>query len=118
MSLTAHADQTPESRGMDARAPAALGREHWSPQTSQFICAVLASRMHPEQAFRSCLGILSLSKQYSRSQMETACQMAREAKTLNYLGVKSVLELLPPVSAAEQLPVSVHENIRGNSYYQ
>ena len=96
--------------------------QHWAesigPQTSQFICAVLASRVHPEQAFRSCLGILSLSKQYSRSQMETACQMAREAKTLNYLGVKSVLELLPPVSVAEQLPLPVHENIRGNSYYQ
>jgi transposase len=96
--------------------------QHWAesigPQTSQFIGAVLASRVHPEQAFRSCLGILSLSRQYSRSQMETACQMARETKTLNYLGVKSVLELLPPASAAEQLPLPVHENIRGNSYYQ
>jgi hypothetical protein len=96
--------------------------QHWAesigPQTSQFICAVLASRMHPEQAFRSCLGILSLSRQYSRSQMETACQLARETKTLNYLGVKSVLELLPPAPTAEQLPLPVHENIRGNSYYQ
>jgi transposase len=96
--------------------------QHWAesigPQTSQFICAVLASRVHPEQAFRSCLGILSLSRQYSHTQMETACQIAREAKTLNYLGVKSVLEILPPTSVPEQLPLPVHENIRGNSYYQ
>jgi transposase len=88
------------------------------PQTGQFIGAVLASRVHPEQAFRSCLGILSLSKQYSHVQLEAACKMAREAKTLNYQGVKSVLELLPPASAPEQLPLPVHENIRGNSYYQ
>jgi transposase len=87
-------------------------------QTSQFIGAVLASRVHPEQAFRSCLGILHLSKQYSHAQLETACKMAREAKTLNYQGVKSVLELLPPASAPEQLPLPDHENIRGNSYYQ
>lgn len=92
--------------------------ESIGPQVSQFICAILASRVHPEQAFRSCLGILSLSKQYSHAQMETACKMAREAKTLNYQGVKSVLELLPPASAPEQLPLPAHENIRGNSYYQ
>jgi transposase len=87
-------------------------------QTSQFIAALLASRVHPEQAFRSCLGILHLSKQYSQAQLETACKMAREAKTLNYQGVKSVLELLPPTFAPEQLPLPGHENIRGNSYYQ
>ena len=92
--------------------------ESVGPQISQFICAILASRVHPEQAFRSCLGILSLSKQYSHVQMETACKMAREAKTLNYQGVKSVLELLPPASAPEQLQLPAHENIRGNAYYQ
>ena len=87
-------------------------------ETSQFIAVVLTSRVHPEQAFRSCLGILSLSKKYSVAQLETACKMAREAKTLNYQGVKSVLELLPTASVPEQLPLPDHENIRGESYYQ
>jgi SAM-dependent MidA family methyltransferase len=88
------------------------------PHTGQLVQAILASRRHPEQAFRSCLGILRLSNQYARSQMETACQMAWQDKELNYQAVKAVLELLPPVSPSENSALSPHENIRGNSYYQ
>jgi len=94
------------------------------PHTSQLIRAILASRQHPEQAFRSCLGILRLSSQSSHPQMELACQMAREAKTLNYQGVKAFLaecsqrEHLPSAAAAENNPLPTHENIRGDSYYQ
>jgi transposase len=85
------------------------------PHTQQLIQSLLASRQHPEQAFRSCLGILHLSSQYTPEQMELACQQARQAKTLNYQGVKGFLEHLPP---AQNQPVLLHENIRGNSYYQ
>ena len=92
--------------------------EDIGPHTSQMIQAILTSRRHPEQAFRSCLGILRLSNQYARAQMETACQMAREEKELNYRGVKAILELLPPVSPPENPALPNHENIRGNSYYQ
>ena len=42
------------------------------------IQAILASRQHPEQAFRSCLGIMRLSAQHNREQMELACQIAHE----------------------------------------
>lgn len=89
------------------------------PHTSQLIQSVISSRQHPEQAFRSCLGILRLSGQYTHALMETACQEAHEAKTLNYRGVKAVLEMLQPVSTpqtATSLPS--HDNIRGNSYYK
>jgi transposase len=92
--------------------------EDIGPHTSQLIQAILTSRRHPEQAFRSCLGILRLSSQYARSQMEIACQMAREEKELNYRGVKAILELLPPVSPSENPSLPTHENIRGDSYYQ
>ncbi len=37
------------------------------PHTAQLIQAILSSRQHPEQAFRSCLGILRLSGQYAQS---------------------------------------------------
>lgn len=92
--------------------------EDIGPHTRQMIQAILKSRRHPEQAFRSCLGILRLSNQYIRTQLETACQIAREAKTLNYQGVKAVLELLPPTTQSEKPTLPPHENIRGNSYYQ
>jgi transposase len=88
------------------------------PHTAQLIQTILASRQHPEQAFRSCLGILRLSGQYAHAQMESACQMAQEAKLLNYRGVKAVLETLPPLANPETSPLPAHENIRGNTYYQ
>jgi transposase len=92
--------------------------EEIGPHTGQLVQAILTSRRHPEQAFRSCLGILRLSNQYVRSQMETACQMAWQDKELNYQGVKTVLELLPSASPSENPSLPTHENIRGNSYYQ
>jgi transposase len=88
------------------------------PQTRQLIGSILATRQHPQQAFRSCLGILRLSSQHPHAQMEIACQRAGEAKTLNYQGVKALLELLPPTSSSQNDPLPTHENIRGNSYYQ
>jgi len=89
------------------------------PQTSQLIQAILASRRHPEQAFRSCLGILRLSSHVSRLQIETACQMALQSKLLNYRDFKEILENLPPSVNQEVLPsLPTHENIRGETYYQ
>jgi transposase len=93
------------------------------PQTAQLIQSILSSRQHPEQAFRSCLGILRLSGQYVHPLMETACQEACETKTFNYRGVKAALELLQPVSSPQTASTQTaslppHENIRGNSYYQ
>ena len=95
---------------------------HWAtrigPHTTALIQAVLTSRQHPEQAFRGCLGILRLASKYTVSQMETACQIALAGQVLNYRGVKDVLENLPPAPAPETAPLPVHENIRGNNYYQ
>jgi transposase len=88
------------------------------PHTAQLIQMILASRQHPEQAFRSCLGILRLSGQYAQTQMENACQMAQEARLLNYRGVKAILETLPPLASPDTSPLPSHENIRGNAYYQ
>jgi len=88
------------------------------PQTGQLIGAILASRTHPQQAFRSCLGILRLSSEYPQRQMEIACQIACQSKTLNYQGVKGFLEHLPQAGRSENDPLPTHENIRGNSYYQ
>lgn len=88
------------------------------PQTAALVQAILASRQHPEQAFRSCLGILRLSGKYAHDQMELACQIARDAQTLNYRGLKAVLDTLPPLSVPETTPLPAHENIRGTTYYQ
>jgi transposase len=92
--------------------------EEIGPHTSQLVKAILVSRVHPEQAFRSCLGILNLSNKYAHSQMEIACKMAWQDKEMNYRAVKAVLELLPPLSPSENPSLPTHENIRGDSYYK
>jgi transposase len=87
-------------------------------QTALLVEAILASRQHPEQGFRACLGILRLSGKYDHVQMETACQMAREAQMLSYRNVKSILDTLPALPTPEPTPLPTHDNIRGNTYYK
>jgi len=65
------------------------------PHTAQLIQSILSSRQHPEQAFRSCPGHLAACPANMLiPSWKTACQAAHEAKTLNYRGVKAVLEML------------------------
>ncbi len=49
-----------------------MGLNWLGPQTAAFINAMLKSRPFPEQAYRSCLGVLSLAKKYPHSQIELA----------------------------------------------
>jgi transposase len=93
--------------------------EKVGPQTHDLIHATLKSRPYPEQAFRSCLGILNLAKKHPSSRIELACQAVLQNKSLSYKAVKDELDWLikqtpPPVS--ETLPA--HDNIRGHEYYQ
>jgi transposase len=89
------------------------------PKTTTLVKAALQVRTFPEQAYRTCLGILSLTKKYSHPLLEQACQSVFEAKVFSYKAVKQELIYLqkqaaPP--AIETLPT--HENIRGAEYYQ
>jgi len=89
-------------------------------QTADLISRVLDARKHPQQAYRTCLGILSLAKRYPRHRLEAACRRANIAKILSYRGVLNILknkldqlELDPPVPK----PLPPHANIRGENYY-
>jgi transposase len=88
------------------------------PQTAQLVQAIISHRRHPEQAFRSCLGILRLSSQASAAQMEAASQVALQAHLLNYSAFKDILEHLSASKKDIPSPLPAHENIRGQSYYQ
>ena len=46
------------------------------PATEALMSKVMASRRHPEQGFRSCLGILRLAQRYDPQRLERACQRA------------------------------------------
>lgn len=93
--------------------------DHIGPHTSALIQATLQSRTYPEQAYRTCLGILGLAKKHSRGNLETACKAAYEARVFSYKAVEQELVFLQTKTAAhnvESLPA--HANIRGAEYYQ
>lgn len=95
--------------------------ETFGPQTGLYVTGLLHARTFPEQAYRSCLGVLSLARKYPRSLMETACQRLLEAHLLSYRDLKSELQALAQSSAsptAQPTPLPVHENIRGEKYYR
>ena len=100
---------------------------HWArsvgPQTEALAAAILADRPHPEQGYRSCLGILRLGKQYGAERLEAACARALRAAARSYRHVAAILKNrlddlpLPTETADLAAPPLTHENLRGSGYY-
>ena len=97
--------------------------EKTGPATGRVVAEILRSRPHPEQGYRSCLGILRLAQRYGAPRVEAACGRAERLRAPSYKTVKNILgarlDTLPwdePAEAASTLPT--HDNIRGASYYQ
>jgi transposase len=90
------------------------------PNTEALIIAVLARRPHPEQGFRTCLGILRLYRGINATRAEAISIRAVEIGALNYQSVASILEhRLETKTAprtADSAPI-LHVNIRGSRYY-
>ena len=91
------------------------------PHTAQLIQALLDSRKHPQQAYRSCLGLLRLAKRYGEDRLEAACRRALPAGIISYKGVKNILDAKLDQVESEEPSIVVpdsHENVRGQSYYR
>jgi transposase len=91
------------------------------PATEKLIRTVLASRKHPQQTYRSCVGILRLGNAYGEERLEAACRRALTLGSCRYKSIESILKhRLDDKPLEEQqelgLPES-HDNIRGPSYY-
>ncbi len=91
------------------------------PHTAELIENVLRSRMHPQQGFRSCLGILRLGKSYGEDRLEAASKRANQIGGRSYKSVESILKNgldrkpLPGENPSDT-PID-HANIRGRTYY-
>jgi transposase len=93
--------------------------------TARVVETILASRPHPQQGFRSCLGIMRLGKSYGTERLEAACRRALAIGACSYKSIESILKngldrtpLPAPLPAT--LPATVaprHANIRGPEYY-
>lgn len=91
------------------------------PATAALVERILQSRPHPEQGYRSCLGLMRLGKTYGPERLEAAAQRALAAHVTSYKSVKSILERgldqAPPPAPPTTLTLPWHDNLRGQDYY-
>ena len=87
----------------------------------QLIINILEKKHHPEQAYRSCMGVLSLAKKVGNERLKNACTRALEYGIYNYKIVQNILEKgLDTIQDEENQNTDLpsHKNIRGKNYYQ
>jgi transposase len=105
----------------------------WSPQrliqwgqsigsnTGAVVEHLLRSKPHPEQGYRACLGLLSLSREYGDGRLEAASALAVRLRSPTRKSVKSILESGRDRPRAQteslDLELPLHGNLRGPGYY-
>lgn len=93
-------------------------------QTQYTITHILESKKHPEQAYKSCMGILSLAKKYGNDLLELACRKAINIDYINYGyisdEIKKIQEQYKQKEDSKQMSLLLerHENIRGKECYK
>jgi len=90
--------------------------------TKALVEALLAERPHPEQGYRSCLGIMRLEKRYGAERVDNACRRALVSGGRSYKHVERILKHKLDQLPDEEVPRSdtrpTHANVRGPDYYQ
>lgn len=92
------------------------------PATAKLAEEIMAARRHPEQGFRSCLGIVRLGGRYGTDRLEAAAERALAVRAYSYRSVQSILangldaKPLPGEQPGRAHPP--HDNVRGGDYYQ
>lgn len=86
----------------------------------QFIIGLLQNKQHPEQAYKSCMGVLSFDKKAGRERLINACKRALEHQIYNYKIIQKILEKgLDSVKEGDvENNIPEHPNIRGEHYYE
>ncbi len=90
-----------------------------SPEVEEYIAQVLLKKQHPEQAYKTCQGILSFAGRVGHHRLSRACTRAHSYGLYHYRAIESILkkglDLQPDDDTP--LPMPQHENIRGKEYY-
>lgn len=120
---------------VDEHMPAAhRAHREWSPQrlidwgrrigmaTGEIVTRLLQMHKHPEHGYRSCLGMLSLSRRYGEARLEAACERALALGAYRYRNVRDLLannrDRLPMEASQDDWISPAHANVRGPGYYQ
>ena len=91
------------------------------PFTQQLVTEIMKRRAHPEQGFRSCLGVMRLGKRYTPQRLEKACERAVVIGTYTFKSIESILKNgldQQPLIPVANRRAAVHPNIRGPRYYR
>ena len=96
--------------------------EKTGPAMAELVTMVMQNRKHPEQGFRTAMGLLSLSKKYPKERVEKASERALYFGNLTCKAIKAILEQGLEGKAIAQKQnqnkkTVLHENIRGQEYY-
>jgi len=90
------------------------------PNTGELVDSLLSSKIHPEQGYRPCLGIVRLAGKYGEDRLEAACRRALAHSAVSFKSVRSILEKgLDRIEEEPEIqadPVK-HSNIRGQEAY-
>ena len=98
---------------------------HWGEsiglRTGAMIEAIIKSSVHPEHAYRKCLGLLRLAKAIGNDRLEMACDKALTLGAVGYRSVRNILDRgleSADIGESEELHLPlVHDNVRGSGYY-
>jgi transposase len=121
---TTIAEHMPSSHRRYAEwSPARMLREaeKIGPATIALFEAIMKAKPHPEQGFRSCLGILNLVKSYGPERAEAAAKRGNDIGATTYGSIKSILQngldrAFAKSNTPDASPIR-HANIRGRGYY-
>ena len=96
--------------------------ESIGPSVKLVVERLLVARRYPQQAYRTCLGILRLGKTYGNDRLEAACHRALHVNALAYRSIESMLKTgmdkHPLALESTQATLPLHENVRGPTYFQ
>lgn len=91
------------------------------PDVKRVVAKILGSASYPEQAYKSCVGIISLAKKYGNVRVNNACKRALYYRLYKYRAIKNILDKgLDSVEEEKtiQQTLPLHKNIRGSGYYK
>lgn len=94
--------------------------EETGPATASLVEEIMRSKPHPEMGYRSCLGIIRLSKKFGGDRVEAASERALACRAFFYKSVKSILSAgLDRIDEQDgtRPAIPAHENVRGPDYY-
>ena len=90
------------------------------PSTAGLVEELMKRKPHPEQGFRSALGIIRLAERHGPRRVEKVCARAVRHRAYSYKSVAAILQHhLEEVETAheDKGPLPAHENVRGADYY-